>query len=80
MLEILTRITEGKGEEGDIEKLEEMAHMIKETSLCGLGKTAPNPVLSTIRYFRNEYQEHIDTKKSCKRLHKKAKKKKENNA
>jgi NADH:ubiquinone oxidoreductase subunit F (NADH-binding)/(2Fe-2S) ferredoxin len=77
MLEILTRITEGKGEEGDIEKLEEMAHMIKETSLCGLGKTAPNPVLSTIKYFRNEYQEHIDTKKSCKRLHKKAKKKKE---
>jgi NADH-quinone oxidoreductase subunit F len=77
MLEILTRITEGKGEEGDIEKLEEMAHMIKETSLCGLGKTAPNPVLSTIRYFRNEYQEHIDTKKSCKKLHKKAKKKRE---
>ncbi len=76
MLEILTRITEGEGEEGDIEKLEEMAHMIKETSLCGLGKTAPNPVLSTIRYFRHEYQEHIDTKKSCKRLHKKAKKKK----
>ncbi len=76
MLEILTRITEGKGEEGDIEKLEEMAHMIKETSLCGLGKTAPNPVLSTIRYFRNEYEEHIETKKSCKRLHKKAKKKK----
>lgn len=76
MLEILIRITEGKGEEGDIEKLEEMAHMIKETSLCGLGKTAPNPVLSTIRYFRDEYQKHIDTKKSCKRLHKKAKKKK----
>jgi NADH-quinone oxidoreductase subunit F len=76
MLEILTRITEGEGEEGDIEKLEEMAHMIKETSLCGLGKTAPNPVLSTIRYFRHEYQEHIDTRKSCKRLHRKAKKKK----
>jgi len=76
MLEILTRITEGRGEEGDIEKLEEMAHMIKETSLCGLGKTAPNPVLSTIRYFRHEYQEHIDTKQSCKRLHKKAKRKK----
>jgi NADH-quinone oxidoreductase subunit F len=76
MLEILTRITEGEGEEGDIEKLEEMAHMIKETSLCGLGKTAPNPVLSTIRYFRHEYQEHIDTQKSCKRLHRKAKKKK----
>jgi len=76
MLEILTRITEGEGKEGDIEKLEEMAHMIKETSLCGLGKTAPNPVLSTIRYFRHEYQEHIDTQKSCKKLHRKAKKKK----
>ena len=75
MLEILTRITEGNGKDGDIEKLEEMAHMIKETSLCGLGKTAPNPVLSTIRYFRNEYEEHIKTQKSCKRLHKKAKKK-----
>jgi NADH:ubiquinone oxidoreductase subunit F (NADH-binding)/(2Fe-2S) ferredoxin len=76
MLEILTRITEGEGEEGDIEKLEELAEMIKETSLCGLGKTAPNPVLSTIKYFRHEYQEHIDTKLSCKRLHKKAKRKK----
>ena len=76
MLEILTRITEGEGEEGDIEKLEEMAYMIKEASLCGLGKTAPNPVLSTIKYFRNEYEEHIETKKSCKKLHKKAKKKK----
>ena len=75
MLEILARITEGNGKDGDIEKLEEMAHMIKETSLCGLGKTAPNPVLSTIRYFRNEYEEHIKTQKSCKRLHKKAKKK-----
>ncbi len=77
MLEILTRITEGKGKEGDIEKLEEMAHMIKETSLCGLGKTAPNPVLSTIKYFRKEYDEHIETQKSCKRLHRKAKQKKE---
>ncbi|MCJ7666371.1 MAG: NADH-quinone oxidoreductase subunit NuoF, partial [Actinobacteria bacterium] len=61
MLEILTRITEGEGRDGDIEKLEELAHMIKETSLCGLGKTSPNPVLSTIRYFRNEYEEHIKT-------------------
>ncbi|MCJ7665331.1 MAG: hypothetical protein MUO59_01180, partial [Actinobacteria bacterium] len=60
--------------DGDIEKLEELAHMIKETSLCGLGKTSPNPVLSTIRYFRNEYEEHIKTQKSCKKLHKKAKK------
>jgi NADH-quinone oxidoreductase subunit F len=76
MLEILTRITEGTGEEGDIEKLVELAEMIKETSLCGLGKTAPNPVLSTIRYFRDEYQEHIDTRLSCKRLHRKAKRKK----
>ncbi len=76
MLEILTRITEGKGKEGDIEKLEKMAKVIKETSLCGLGKTAPNPVLSTIKYFRNEYDEHIESQKSCKRLHKKAKKEK----
>ncbi len=60
MLEILTRITEGKGEEGDIERLESMALNIKKTSLCGLGQTAPNPVLTTIRYFREEYRQHID--------------------
>ncbi|HEY5169253.1 MAG TPA: NADH-quinone oxidoreductase subunit NuoF [Thermoleophilia bacterium] len=60
MLEILTRITEGNGEEGDIERLESMALNIKRTSLCGLGQTAPNPVLTTIRYFRDEYQTHID--------------------
>ena len=59
MLEILTRITEGKGEEGDIEKLEELAYQIKDTSLCGLGQTAPNPVLTTIKYFRDEYDAHI---------------------
>jgi len=59
MLEILTNITQGKGKEGDIELLEEMAAVIKEASLCGLGQTAPNPVLSTIRYFRHEYEAHI---------------------
>lgn len=63
MLEILTRITEGKGEDGDIEKLEELARNIKASALCGLGQTAPNPVLSTIRYFRNEYEAHIHEKK-----------------
>ncbi len=63
MLEILTRITEGKGEEGDIEKLEELAKNIKTSALCGLGQTAPNPVLSTIRYFRDEYESHIKDKK-----------------
>lgn len=59
MLEILTNITQGKGKEGDIELLEEMASVIKNSALCGLGQTAPNPVLSTIRYFRKEYEEHI---------------------
>lgn len=59
MLEILTNITQGKGKEGDIELLEEMAGVIKNAALCGLGQTAPNPVLSTIRYFRKEYEQHI---------------------
>jgi NADH-quinone oxidoreductase subunit F len=63
MLEILTRITEGEGEEGDIEKLEELAYRIKDSSLCGLGQTAPNPVLTTIKYFRHEYEAHIKDKK-----------------
>ena len=63
MLDILNRITEGKGEEGDIEKLEELANNIKATALCGLGQTAPNPVLSTIRYFRDEYEAHIREKR-----------------
>ncbi len=63
MLEILTRITEGEGEEGDIEKLEELSYKIKDNSLCGLGQTAPNPVLTTIRYFRDEYEAHIRDKK-----------------
>jgi NADH-quinone oxidoreductase subunit F len=63
MLEILTRITEGDGKEGDIELLEELSVKIKEGSLCGLGQTAPNPVLTTIKYFRNEYEDHIKNKK-----------------
>jgi len=63
MLEILTRITEGKGVQGDIEKLERLGMMIKKASLCGLGQSAPNPVLSTIKNFRVEYEEHIKEKK-----------------
>ena len=63
MLEILIRITQGQGEEGDIELLEELAQMIQDSSLCGLGQTAPNPVLSTLRYFRDEYEIHIRDKK-----------------
>lgn len=63
MLEILTRICEGEGKQGDIELLEELSHHIKNTSLCGLGQTAPNPVLTTIKYFRNEYEAHINNKK-----------------
>jgi len=63
MLEILERITNGKGREGDIEKLEELAYQIKDNSLCGLGQTAPNPVLTTIKYFRDEYEAHIGHKK-----------------
>ena len=72
MLEILTRITEGKGEEGDIELLEELATSIKKSALCGLGQCAPNPVLSTIKYFRDEYEAHIKEKRcpagECKAL------------
>jgi NADH-quinone oxidoreductase subunit F len=63
MLEILTRITQGKGKEGDIELLEELSEVVKETSLCALGQTAPNPVLTSIRYFRDEYEAHIRDKK-----------------
>ena len=59
MLEILTRITRGEGREGDVALLEEIASTVKAGSLCGLGQTAPNPVLSTIRYFRDEYEAHI---------------------
>ena len=72
MLEILERITNGEGKDGDIELLEELANKIKDGSMCGLGQTAPNPVLTTIRYFRNEYEDHIYnhkcTAKSCKAL------------
>ncbi len=63
MLETLTRITNGQGELADIERLERLGQMIKEASLCGLGQTAPNPVLSTIRYFRDEYQAHVVQKR-----------------
>ncbi|MEW6482345.1 MAG: NADH-ubiquinone oxidoreductase-F iron-sulfur binding region domain-containing protein, partial [bacterium] len=63
MLEILTRITEGKGEISDISLLEELALTIKSASLCGLGQTAPNPVLTTLKYFRDEYEAHIKDKK-----------------
>ncbi len=59
MLEIVTRICEGKGEPEDIDRLEALAHDVRATSLCGLGQTAPNPVLTTLRYFRHEYEEHI---------------------
>ena len=72
MLEILVRITEGKGKEDDIAKLEELSYQIKDNSLCGLGQTAPNPVLTTLKYFRNEYEAHIRDKKcpakNCKPL------------
>ena len=63
MLEILNKITDGNGEMEDLEKLEELANYIKSASLCGLGQTAPNPVLSTLRYFRDEYVEHVVEKK-----------------
>lgn len=63
MHEILVRITEGKGKEGDVELLEELCHGIKSGALCGLGQTAPNPVLTTISYFRSEYDSHIRQKR-----------------
>lgn len=63
LFEILDRITSGKGKEGDIELLEELSQDVKATSLCGLGMTAPNPILSTIKYFRHEYEAHIRDKK-----------------
>lgn len=72
MLEILERITKGEGKDGDIELLEELAGKIKDGAMCGLGQTAPNPVLTTLKYFRNEYEDHIYnhkcTAKSCKAL------------
>ena len=70
--EILTRIVEGKGKDGDVELLSELCESVKTGALCGLGQTAPNPILTTIRYFRNEYDEHIRNKKcpthECKAL------------
>jgi len=72
MLEILEHITKGEGKEGDIELLEDLGQQVKGGSLCGLGQTAPNPVLTTIKYFRNEYEDHINHKKctahQCKSL------------
>jgi NADH:ubiquinone oxidoreductase subunit F (NADH-binding)/(2Fe-2S) ferredoxin/NAD-dependent dihydropyrimidine dehydrogenase PreA subunit len=72
MLELLTKISEGKGQPGDIEKLERLGNMIKKASLCGLGQSAPNPVLSTIKNFRAEYEEHVHNRKCragvCKNL------------
>ena len=63
MTEIVTNITKGQGLDGDLELLEELAVVVKDTSMCGLGQTAANPVLSTLRYFREEYEEHIKNKK-----------------
>ena len=63
MLEILERITNGEGKNDDLEKLENLSELIKSNSLCGLGQTAPNPVLTTIKYFRDEYEAHINHKK-----------------
>ena len=72
MLELLTKITDGKADMEDLEKLEALCDYIKENSLCGLGQTAPNPVISTLRYFRDEYIAHIKDKKcpagACKNL------------
>ena len=63
MLEILDRITDGKGKDGDLELLKELAEGVKKASLCGLGQTAPNPALTTLRYYRDEYETHIYEKK-----------------
>jgi len=72
MLEILSRITEGEGKTEDLDTLDSLAFSIKDSALCGLGQTCPNPVLSTIRYFRDEYEEHINDKfcraGACKKL------------
>ena len=72
MLKILTRITEGRGRPDDIELLEDLSEVAKEAALCALGKSAPNPFLSTLRYFRDEYEAHINEKRcpalSCKEL------------
>jgi NADH:ubiquinone oxidoreductase subunit F (NADH-binding) len=63
LLEILERITTGKGVSGDIDKLERLCNLLQRASLCGLGRAAPNPILSTLRYFRNEYEMHIHEKR-----------------
>jgi len=63
LLEILQRICDGKGKPEDIDTLEELSYVIKDSALCGLGQTAPNPVLSTLRYFRHEYEAHVNEKK-----------------
>ena len=72
MLEVLERIVAGKGQDGDIELLEDLADTISAAALCGLGKTAPSPVMSTIKYFRDEYEAHIYDKRcpagACPRL------------
>jgi NADH-quinone oxidoreductase subunit F len=71
MLEMLTRLCNGQGKKGDVERLEELAHLVKEQSLCGLGKTAPNPVLTALRYFRHEFDAHLEGRcpsGSCKAL------------
>ncbi|PJB29860.1 NADH-quinone oxidoreductase subunit F, partial [Candidatus Desantisbacteria bacterium CG_4_9_14_3_um_filter_40_11] len=72
MLEILERIVSGHGVDEDIELLEKLAQSVQKTSLCGLGQTAPNPVLTTLRYFRDEYEAHIKQRrcpaKACKEL------------
>ena len=72
LLELLNKITDGKGTLEDLDKMEELCHYIKNNSLCGLGQTAPNPVLSTLRYFRDEYEAHIVEKRCpagvCKKL------------
>jgi len=63
LFEMLTKITEGKGTMEDLDEMEKLCYYIKENSLCGLGQTAPNPVLSTLRYFRDEYVAHVRDKK-----------------
>jgi NADH-quinone oxidoreductase subunit F len=72
MLNILTNITKGEGKEGDIELLEDLSEVAKDASLCALGQSAPNPFLSTLQYFRDEYEAHIKEKRcpalSCKEL------------
>ncbi|WP_434304620.1 NADH-ubiquinone oxidoreductase-F iron-sulfur binding region domain-containing protein [Clostridium botulinum] len=72
LLETLIKITNGKGSEEDLNKLDELSYIIKDTSLCGLGQTAPNPVLSTMRYFMDEYEAHVNEKRcpsgTCKNL------------